>query len=411
MLRASNAYFYGMDKTEKIVDDSFPLTVSKIDKAQRADTALLRLAKSHDEYTLHTFRGGGTTRDLIVRSDKNNKIVIPTSLQRRTVEWYHNYLCHPGENRTEQTIRQHFWWHKLRDTVDSVCKPCDTCQRTKKSTIKYGHLPEKVAQAEPWDVLCIDLIGPYTINRKNKKKKPLVLWAITMIDPATGWFEMRDITTKSADAVANEIEIAWLSRYPWPNEVIIDRGGEFKAEVQTMLRDDYGIKRKPTSVRNPQANAIVERVHQTIGNMIRTFEVYDNDTLDDEEPWIGIITAVMAAVRSTYSTTTQATPSQLVFRRDALFNIPYVADWDYIRQRKQRIIHENNARENAKRKAHQYRQGDKILVATPPHQKFGGPEYTGPYVITAVNDNGTVTIRKDAYFDTINMRQIKPYFE
>jgi len=92
-------------------------------------------------------------------------------------------------------------------------------------------------------------------------------------------------------------------------------------------------------------------------------------------------------------------------------NIPYVADWDYIRQRKQSKIHENNLRENRKRKEHRYRVGAKVLVANPPHQKFGGPEYEGPYVITAVNDNGTVTIRKQTYFDTINMRQIKPYYE
>ena len=54
-------------------------------------------------------------------------------------------------------------------------------------------LPEKVTEADPWDVQCIDLIGPYTIERKNKTKKPLILWALTMIDPATGWFEMREI--------------------------------------------------------------------------------------------------------------------------------------------------------------------------------------------------------------------------
>ena len=56
---------------------------------------------------------------------------------------------------------------------------------TKKTFQKYGHLPAKVAEADPWDVLCIDLIGPYTIERTNKTKKQLTLWALTMIDPAT----------------------------------------------------------------------------------------------------------------------------------------------------------------------------------------------------------------------------------
>ena len=75
------------------------------------------------------------------------------------MEWYHWYLCHPGETHTENTIR-------------------------KKTFQKYGHLPEKVAEADPWDVLCIDLIGPYTIKCKNKTKKPLALWALTMVRDA-----------------------------------------------------------------------------------------------------------------------------------------------------------------------------------------------------------------------------------
>ena len=61
--------------------------------------------------------------------------------------------------------------------------------------------------------------------------------------------------------------------------------------------------------------------------MIRTFELYDNDGIDDDDPWSGILAAVMAAMRSTYSTTTQATPMQLVFGRDAIINTKFIADW------------------------------------------------------------------------------------
>jgi transposase InsO family protein len=401
-----------MDKSQKTVTndfpESFPLTFSKIRHAQRADTTLAHTALKKDAYGLKNFRGGGKQYELIVRHDK---LVVPKNLQVPAVQWYHHYLCHPGETRTEQTIRQHFWWKSLRDTVHTVCTKCHTCQVAKKSNKKYGKLPRKEAEAIPWDVLCIDLIGPYTITRKNKKKEALCLWALTMIDPATGWFEMREITTKRADVIANVLEQAWLTRYPWPTQIIYDRGSEFKAEVYEMLKKDYGIKVKPISTRNPQANAIVERVHQTIGNMIKTFQVYDNDGLDDDDPWSGILAAVMAAVRSTYSTTTQATPMQLVFGRDAILNTRFEADWGYIRQRKQQIININNDRENAKRTPYTYRVGAKVLIRQHNQTKYGGPEYDGPYSITEINDNGTVRIRKNKYSDVVNIRNIKPYVE
>jgi hypothetical protein len=35
----------------------------------------------------------------------------------------------------------------------------------------------------------------------------------------------------------------------------------------------YRIKRKLTSVKNPQANAILERIHAVLGNMLRTSEL------------------------------------------------------------------------------------------------------------------------------------------
>ena len=86
------------------------------------------------------------------------------------------------------------------------------------------------------------------------------------------------------------------------------------------MANDYRIPCNSISVRNPQANAIVERVHQTIGNIIRTFKIQQMD-LDSESPWEGILSSTMFAIRTTVHTTTQHTPSQLVFGSDAILNI------------------------------------------------------------------------------------------
>ena len=42
-----------------------------------------------------------------------------------------------------------------------------------------------------------------------------------------------------------------------------------------MIQADYGITVKPIILRNLQANSILERVHQIIGNIISTFKVQD----------------------------------------------------------------------------------------------------------------------------------------
>ena len=60
-----------------------------------------------------------------------------------------------------------------------------------------------------------------------------------------------------------------------------------------MIQADYGITVKPITSRKPQANSILERVHQTIYNIIRILKVQDM-VLDDESPWDGIVASTTA---------------------------------------------------------------------------------------------------------------------
>jgi transposase InsO family protein len=375
-----------------------------LDEAQQRDSEIKKeLAKDKTKYHIQDFLGGGKTRSLVCYK---NKIVVPQRLQRHVIDWYHITLCHPGINRTEESIAQHLYWPKMRDQITNYVRSCPTCQRSKRKVKMYGHLPVKEAESEPWDKMCIDLIGPYTIQRKGKED--LKCKCVTMIDPATGWFEIHQYDDKRSITVANIAEQEWFSRYPWPTQVTYDRGSEFIGkDFQKMIKDDYGVKGKPITVRNPQANAIVERVHQVIGNIIRTFELEDN-YLDDDDPWKGILSATAFAVRSTFHTTLQSTPGQLVFGRDMIFNIKHTANWEYIKQRKQKIIDKNNKKENAKRKEHTYKVGDQVLLRRGTENKYEKP-YLGPFNILKVNDNGTVRLIVKSTEDTYNIRRLVPY--
>ena len=383
-----------------------PVNLKLIQDEQQKDQDLMQVIKVKKEgFSVKNFRGGGKVRSMICYK---GKIVIPKVLQQKITHWYHTYLCHPGQNRTEETIRQFLTWNGLRKTVEQVCSKCPTCQRTKRDTKKYGHLPPKQAESVPWEKLCVDLVGPYKI--KNQAGVPMTIHAVTMIDPATGWFEMKLLNEKSAGNVANIVEQTWLTRYPWPQEITFDQGTEFMAEFADMVENDYNIKKKPATTRNPQANSIIERVHQTIGNMIRSYELHDSEVTEGEA-LEGIISAIMFGVRATYHTTLRATPSQLVFGRDAIWNMKFRADWHQIKERKQKLINQNNAKENAKRIKHEYKVGDLILqdVKYKTKSKYGRNPYEGPYEIKRVNNNGTVAIQKGPVLEIINIRQIKPY--
>ena len=93
-----------------------------------------------------------------------------------------------------------------------------------------------------------------------------------------------------------------------------------------------------------------------------------------------------------------------------LLPIPVLADFELIRQRRQTIIDKNLQEENKKRNlTKDYRAGDSVLVKV--HNPHSLQERaTGPYIVTQVHTNGTVTIqRMPNVFERINIRRIRPY--
>jgi hypothetical protein len=280
----------------------------------------------------------------------------------------------------------------------------------KKKSHKYAHLPVKQPEWIPWHTLCIDTIGPYKIGYG---KNEVSLQCLTMIDPATGWFEIVDIPNKRADEVVQLLEFTWLSRYPWPTEVVMDKGSKFMAEVRDTLENQYGIKRKVISTRNPQANAMVERIHQVVGGMLDAQEIKDARDLDATYQWQGILAAIRRAVNASLHSTNKATPSQLVFGRDAILNVSFEANWQYLKERKQKLILHNNQRENSKRIPHTYAVNDMVMIKQGRTRKHGNTKYEGPFRIVQVNDNGTVKLVKDAndggaVYETWNIRNLHP---
>ncbi len=105
------------------------------------------------------------------------------------------------------------------------------------------------------------------------------------------------------------------------------------------------IKRKPTSVKNPQANAMLERVHQFIMAMLHTAEIDMADSVDASDIDT-FLTNVAWAIRSTYHTVLKASPWAAIFVRDMLFNIPFLADWNKIGDYRQRQTDLNTEHEN-----------------------------------------------------------------
>jgi transposase InsO family protein len=139
-----------------------------------------------------------------------------------------------------------------------------------------------------------------------------------------------------------------------------NNGSEFKLHFRSLC-DTYGIKRKLTSVKNPQANAILERIHAVLGNMLRTSELDMAETVKASDIDIFLLDTAWA-VCSTYHTVLKASPGAAVFGQDMLFDVPFIADWQKIGEHRQQLTDLGNARENEGRIVYDYKVGQKVLL-------------------------------------------------
>ena len=384
-----------------ITDTEFPMTPKIIAQAQESDRELRSLKKKHSGYKRAKLEG-------IEIALIDNKIFIPRSLRGRIIGWYHTYLQHPGQTRMEATIKQNMTWPDMRKDIEYNVKRCHQCQIGKLVKRKYGHLPEKKAEPPiPWNRVDVDMIGPLTVKTPTTKKE---LLALTMIDPATGWFEIKELKNQSSEAAMEAFDDVWLSRYPRPQFIGIDNGKEYKHMFARLIQN-YGLTPKYITTYNPQSNGIIERVHLVLSDALRTAEI-DGKELDSEDPFGSYLSSAAYAIRSTIHTTLQATPAQLVFGRDMVLPIAYQADWAQVLLNKQLEIKRNNKKENAGRMPHTYKIGDKILLEKPKtvRRKLESPR-TGPYEVTQVYTNGTIRIQRGNISERVNIRRVSPYYE
>jgi hypothetical protein len=293
-------------------------------------------------------------------------MIIPKPLQRCAVLWYHHYLQHPGHTRLEETMKATMYWKSMRTSIRSLTKSCRECQVNKKWKLKYGYLLPKTFITVPWRVLCVDLIGSYTL--KGKDGTNIDFMALTIINPATSWFKIvelplirklktiavdgkessivEEIVNKTSERIAWLVNKTWLSRYPRCCYRVYKNGSEFKLNFE-YLCVTYGIKRKPTTIKNPQANASLERLHQVLVQMSCTAELDMAKTISPDDVDVFLDNAAWA-ICSTYHTVLKASLGAAIFGQDMLFDILFIAGCNEIGDYRQHQSNLNTAPLNSK---------------------------------------------------------------
>ena len=314
-----------------------PVDYDTIKAAQDIDNELKEMKRKDTTQQIFTKKKFGRT-ELTIKKGKDNRwrIFVPKPLRKELIAWYHEQLMHPGALRMGESIRKNFTWPNMTKDINDYVAQCDTCQRRKTTNNpRAGKLPLKDPQScDPFQILTVDLCGPWNMRAnvstiKKMKDRDIVerkimvvkIFCLTMIDEASGWPEIMPIKNKESKNIAELTDSEWFCRYPRPQYCLHDNGKEFIGVEFEVLLESYGVRSQATTIKNLRSNAVHERAHLLMAELIRKegeLNVPAGSTIGRE---IRKLTQRVAfALRSTISSLTTYAPRHLVFVRDMIIH-------------------------------------------------------------------------------------------
>lgn len=115
--------------------------------------------------------------------DYKKRVVVPDTLREDLIAWYHYNLGHPASDRQYKTMQPIFYWPSMSATIERFIHACVVCKQAKLHGGKQQHgllPPRTLRSANPFDVVHVDLIGPYAHAK----------YGIAIIDHTTRWLEV-----------------------------------------------------------------------------------------------------------------------------------------------------------------------------------------------------------------------------
>ena len=328
----------------------------------------------------------------------NHQIVVPRVYRPEILNLAHETPMsgHLGVNKTYHKILNHFYWPGLKSDVSQFCKSCHTCQMVGKpnQTIPKAHLQPIPAFDEPFSRIIIDCVGPLPKTKAGHEYLLTIMCASTRFPEA---IPLRNIKTKNIVKAL----VKFFTFVGLPKSVQSDQGSNFMSGIFQQVMHELGITQFKSSPYHPESQGALERFHQTLKNMIRSY------CFDTEKDWDEGIHLLLFAVRESVQESLGFSPFELVFGHtvrgplkllkekflsndDSSLNLlQYVSDFkDRLSkaceaartnlksaQRKMKRWYDENAKER------KFMPGDRVLALLPIPGKPLQARYYGPYTV------------------------------
>ena len=358
------------------------------------------------------------------------RYVIPPRLKRKYMHAFHNLPTsgHQGVVKTLERLQKRFFWYDMSTDVTDFINGCLTCRLRKDSSSRNGLL-QLFSATKPFQMINMDILGPFDVSERGNK------YVCVVQDRFSRYRELiaqRDISAKTtADVIHDNI----ICRHGCFDQLLTDRGTNFKSKLVQRLCDRLGVEKLFSTPYHSATNGSVEVLNRYVLSYLNAY------CKEDPTNWDLYLQSCAFSYRTSIVRSIGTTQFSLVHGRqamlpaDIIYSTPEEIERDRIdfqiensNRLQTAIEHANNWQRKTDRQKKDYfdrnrknvmfEVGDmvlkKIVVSDPNGPKKIGDRFEGPYEITQKHSDLNYTINntcknKFERLHVTNLSQFKAY--
>jgi hypothetical protein len=233
--------------------------------------------------------------------------VIPDCLVPNVIQYFHDSVIsgHGGVERTLIKLSRSAFFESMKNRIAEYIKTCTICQRVKPDNRKPPGLMQSSPVGAPWEILYMDLMGPYVKSHPGG-----YTFLLVVIDDFTKWVEIFPLRDATAARIGKVLEENVFCRFGMPKYLVSDNGTNFTSNIMAYFCSQWGIRQRFTSPYHPQSN-LTERANRTIKTMIRAY-------LEGQphNKWADNLSFISLAINNSKQESTRYSPANLMLNRD-----------------------------------------------------------------------------------------------
>lgn len=238
------------------------------------------------------------------------KLVVPPSSRNLVLNECHDSptAAHLGIRKTKLKILDRYFWPGLAIDVMKHVKSCQTCIESKPSTKKkYGLMGLMKTVSRPWQLISIDLMGPFTRSSKGNS------YILVICDYFTKFPIIVPIRVATAAKICDILENSVFLEHGIPETIVMDNGKQFVSHKFKDLLNKYGVSNFfYNCLYHPQNNP-VERQNKIIISAVRSY------IGDNQKNWDVHIPKITVALRTAVNAVTGHSPFYLTYGREYIY--------------------------------------------------------------------------------------------